>query len=300
MLAACEDVPTELDAAGYASKLFSNWESLYFQLLGQPLRRSIPKRSQLRAPATKRLFQHMLENGFYSEGRLSIPAGEDNWSVGEVKVAAQQALLAGWVSIVRRDEETLFEFPSRVHEWWVVHLPPDERKYCRDGLFNPRIYINMLVPDHTQGHPPYSSPREVAVDAIRLFVSSRIRPAGQAYMAGPSRGAIGDYFYRSLYRLLGGGAICSPEFGIEGEPGDGAWWDIWLPQHKFAIVVATAGSSLREIEARFKPGGRYYDWVESGRCSMWAIVYFLFNSPQFNDVPFEGLVPSSSPFYGID
>ena len=154
-----------------------------------------------------------------------------------------------------------------------------------------RIYINMLVPDLTQSRPPYASPREVTVDAIHLFVSSRIRPAGQAHMAGPSRRAVGDYFYRSLYRLLGGGAICSPEFGIEGEPGGSAWWDIWLPQYKFAIVVATAGSCLREIEARFKPGGRYYGWVESGRCSMWAIVYFLFNSPQFNDVPFEGLVP---------
>lgn len=117
MLVAREDEPTELDAASYASMLFSNWESLYCQLLGQPLRRSFPKRSQLRAPATKKFFQHLLENGFCSEGRLSIPAGEDNWSVGEVKVAAQQAFLAGWVNGVRRDEETLFEFPSRVHEW---------------------------------------------------------------------------------------------------------------------------------------------------------------------------------------
>ena len=159
----------------------------------------------------------------------------------------------------------------------------------------PRIYINLLVPDRTTRRHPYGSPREVTVDAVRLFLSSRIRPADEeARASGLPRRAIGDYFYRCLYRLLSGGAVRSPEFGIEGAPGCGAWWDIWLPQYRFAIEVATVGSDLREIQARFMPGGRYVDWVESGRCSTWAIVYFLFNSPQLNDVPYEGLALPSS------
>lgn len=75
----------------------------------------------------------MLENGSYRERDVSASVGKDNWSVEEVKAASQQAFLAGWVHGVRRDGETVLEFPSPVHEWYVVPLSPDGRKCCRVG-----------------------------------------------------------------------------------------------------------------------------------------------------------------------
>lgn len=77
-----------------------------------------------------------------------------------------------------------------------------------------------------------------------------------------------DEFYRAFSSIMPPGVAISSKWSRHG---DGRI-DFWIPYQGWGIELLRDHSRVTEHCERFKPGGRYYPWVESGLLKDWIII----------------------------
>lgn len=99
---------------------------------------------------------------------------------------------------------------------------------------------------------------------------------GPGAMAKPLEYMYQDEFYKACYVLLGN-LYLTPEWS--GSVGSGRI-DYHVRGAGWVIECMRDGIKLDEHVARFLPGGRYYEWIESGEIQDYILLDFRTSYPR--------------------
>lgn len=92
----------------------------------------------------------------------------------------------------------------------------------------------------------------------------------------PQEASDQDELYRSCYMLLGN-LYLTPEWtgsAANAGPGASGWVDFQVKSEGWVIKCTRDGNRLDKHIARFQPGGRYHNWIQSGRVHDFILLDF--------------------------
>lgn len=126
------------------------------------------------------------------------------------------------------------------------------------------------------------SPLNLVVETIKQMNPSKLAlplkvPRTQC-ATQPPEDWFGKEFYCASERILNGGVLWSPEFGIKGVKGGGAI-DFYLESKKWGVEMTRDGEQLSSHYGRFQPGGNYHRWIWDGTLADWVLLDFRSTIP---------------------
>lgn len=93
----------------------------------------------------------------------------------------------------------------------------------------------------------------------KLSTAAQIRPVEAQYQ---------DEFYRAFNTVVGRGVPISSEWSRGGN----GRVDFWISEMRWGIELLREHSNVDEHCARFKKGGRYYQWVMDGMIKDYMVI----------------------------
>ena len=115
---------------------------------------------------------------------------------------------------------------------------------------------------------------------IREFKSSGLKSDGQRLGPGvlprPVEAQYQDEFYRACYTLLGDIYLSSEWLGKE----QSGCVDFLLKSQRWAIDCVRDGDRLEEHISKFKVGGKYHRWINSGEIQEYVLLDFRKSLPR--------------------
>ncbi|MCJ1342732.1 hypothetical protein MMC31_000921 [Peltigera leucophlebia] len=191
-------------------------------------------------------------NEMAKRGSIQVSAADTQ----KLKAGARTAYLRGWVHKILDDYMEVYIFASPIHYW-----------HCQ-----------ALLRNHSQTSINAASPLALAIEIIKHMEPYKFAlPAKNANPHSTSLPLEDWYnkeFYRASERVLDGGVLKSPEFGITGVKG-GAAMDFYLGSKKWGIELTRDGDRLYEHCSRFfQGGGNYHKWIVDGTLLDWLVLDF--------------------------
>ncbi|OJJ94765.1 hypothetical protein ASPACDRAFT_64920 [Aspergillus aculeatus ATCC 16872] len=229
-----------LDWVTASRSLFSDDQRLFQIIQYLPFARGLPRQEYLQQHAFASVFKNAVaHNGTlqssYLKNLVQQRALEDIWK-------------QGWLHAETVQRDTLYVFPSQIHRWYCQ---------CLFSRVNSEKELN------------YSSPLEMAIDAIRKFdpcqLSSRLRTLEGDPI--PIEDQYQKEFYRCLFPLLLEYQIkMAPEYLIKTGVRSGRI-DFLIEQKRWGLELLRNGDRVKQHMQRFKKDeyrGHLYHVVFSG------------------------------------
>ncbi|KAL2820735.1 hypothetical protein BJX63DRAFT_418354 [Aspergillus granulosus] len=171
----------------------------------------------------------------------------------------------GWLHRTIKTDRTspeVYVLPSRLHE-------------KQDSLV---IYLGERRPLPSQ----FQSLQGLAMTILRGFSSTALRNSseGKILSSGASYRPVDaqyqDEFYRGFNKVAGRGVpICS-----EWSRTSHGRIDFWIPEKRWAIELLRDYDRMDEHIARFRKGGKYYNWITESMVSDWIIINCAISMPK--------------------
>jgi hypothetical protein len=127
----------------------------------------------------------------------------------------------------------------------------------------------------------YGTPLMLAAEAITRFQPSQLSDAQRSPTGKmlPSEDQYQKEFYRSLFTILDGHVVASPEFvlktGIKG-----GTIDFFIASEKWGLELLRERDRLVEHMKRFEPGGQYFSMIQSGEMEQYIVLDFTVGQPR--------------------
>ncbi|PYI27682.1 hypothetical protein BP00DRAFT_352884 [Aspergillus indologenus CBS 114.80] len=243
-----------LDWVTASQSLFSDDQRLFQILRYLPFARGLPRQKTVQQHAFASVFKNAVShNGTLQSSYINDPdqqrALDDIWK-------------QGWLhaETVPRDD-TLYVFPSQIHRW-----------YCQC----------LFSPVHSEKELTYSSPLEMAIDAIRKFdpcqLSGRLRTLNGDSI--PIEDQYQKEFYRCLFPLLLEYQIkMAPEYLIKTGVRSGRI-DFLIEQKKWGLELLRNSDRIRQHMQRFEEDGPYFTMIKKRLIEDYVVLNFTRNVPQ--------------------
>ncbi|RAH75635.1 uncharacterized protein BO66DRAFT_445672 [Aspergillus aculeatinus CBS 121060] len=250
-----------LDWVTASHSLFRDDQRLFQIIQYLPFARGLPRQEYLQQHAFASVFKNAVaHNGTLQSSYLKNPdqqrALEDIWK-------------QGWLHAETVQRDTLYVFPSQIHRW-----------YCQ-CLFSQVNSEKELI---------YSSPLEMAIDAIRKFdpcqLSSRLRTLEGDPI--PIEDQYQKEFYRCLFPLLLEYQIkMAPEYLIKSGVRSGRI-DFLIEQKRWGLELLRNSNRVRQHMQRFKKDGQYFTMLNRKLIQDYVVLNFTRKMPQKSYAEYRG------------
>ncbi|RAH87262.1 hypothetical protein BO86DRAFT_423776 [Aspergillus japonicus CBS 114.51] len=242
-----------LDWVTASQSLFSNDQRLFQILQYLPFARGLPRQESVQQHAFASVFKNAVShNGTLQSSYINDPdqqrALDDIWK-------------QGWLHAETVPRDTLYVFPSQIHRW-----------YCQC----------LFSPVHSEKELTYSSPLEMAIDAIRKFdpcqLSGRLRTLNGDSV--PIEDQYQKEFYRCLFPLLLEYQIkMAPEYLIKTGVRSGRI-DFLIEQKKWGLELLRNSDRIRQYMQRFEEDGQYFTMIKKRLIEDYVVLNSTRNAPQ--------------------
>lgn len=192
-------------------------------------------------------------NEMAKSGSIKVSATD----IQELKAGARSAYLRGWVHKSLDNKTEVYVFASPIHHWYLSSQCP--------LLLNTQWILSRhcqaLLRNYSQSSINAASPLALAIEIIKYMKPCKF--ALPAKIPNPHSTSLPpeDWyvkgFYRASEKVLDGGVLWYPEFGINGVKGGGAI-DSYLGSHKWGFELTRDSDQLNGHYSRFQKGGNYH------------------------------------------
>ncbi|KAL3489859.1 hypothetical protein BJX62DRAFT_226271 [Aspergillus germanicus] len=228
-------------------KSLRNDDRVFAALRHTPVWRSFPE-----APLLQRLDICQTLRRIRAEKIIEV--GDESDEKNPERLCYENGWLHKTTELRNRINVEIYVLPTRLHEKYIEWLFAESSRPLDDK---------------------YDTVRKLAVD------TAEERSVSTADCRRPLEAAYQDEFYRAFTKVAGQHIFIVSEWSRT----KAGRVDFMIPSKRWAVELLRDGDRLGEHIARFRPSGRYHDWIRDGHIVSWIIINCTDKLPESNPEP---------------